>query len=101
MRKFGDVSLFSRVDALGRTPLHVAVARNHVDCARLLLSWGADINAKDVLGRTSLMIAAHRNSFLLTGEEYYADILCTRENCTGRFIARPVKVFPLFPLCLL
>ncbi len=69
MRKYSDVGIFARADSLGRTPLHVAVARNHFDSARLLLSWGADINAKDCLGRTPLMIAAHRNSFILTGED--------------------------------
>lgn len=42
----------------GTTPLHLAAANNHVECVRELIQYGADYNAVDELGRTSLYIAA-------------------------------------------
>ena len=35
------------LDDLGRTPLHEAAESGHVDCARILLGAGADVNACD------------------------------------------------------
>lgn len=42
----------------GTTPLHLAATYNHVDCVRELIQYGADYNAVDERGRTSLYISA-------------------------------------------
>ena len=43
------------------TPLHVAAARNHCKCARVLIDAGADVNAQTVdTGETPLMLAARK-----------------------------------------
>ena len=42
-------------DALGRTSLHIASAQNHNIDMQVLLDLGANINAKDNLGRTPIM----------------------------------------------
>src|SRR2546425_4286027 len=46
----------NRFDSLGRTPLHYAAAGEHFDVVLLLLSSGADVNARDeqVIGNTPL-----------------------------------------------
>ena len=41
------------------TPLHLAVRRGHIEIAKLLLSNGADVNARDFRGWTPLMLAAY------------------------------------------
>jgi len=40
------------------TPLHDAVSNGHIEVIRLLVSRGADINAKNLLGHTPLSLAA-------------------------------------------
>nr|XP_043618178.1 acyl-CoA-binding domain-containing protein 1-like [Erigeron canadensis] len=45
-------------DSEGRTPLHWAVDRGHVEAAELLLSRNADVNIKDNEGQTPLHYAA-------------------------------------------
>lgn len=45
-------------DSEGRTPLHWAVDRGHLDVTELLLSKNADVNAKDNEGQTPLHYAA-------------------------------------------
>ncbi|CAI9086931.1 OLC1v1020867C1 [Oldenlandia corymbosa var. corymbosa] len=45
-------------DSEGRTPLHWAVDRGHLNVAELLLDRGADVNAKDNEGQTPLHYAA-------------------------------------------
>jgi cytohesin len=50
-------------DADGRTPLHYALERCHVEVAELLLRHGADPNARDKDGHTPLYYAA-RNACL-------------------------------------
>ncbi|XP_039266175.2 serine/threonine-protein phosphatase 6 regulatory ankyrin repeat subunit C-like [Styela clava] len=45
-------------DNLGRTPLHVAAMKDHIDCIQFLLSHSADVNAVDSMARTPLMLAA-------------------------------------------
>ena len=46
----------NRFDDLGKTPLHYAVASNHLDIARRLIEAGANVNAHDerVIGNTPL-----------------------------------------------
>lgn len=41
-------------DRFGRTALAYSVLGDRPDCAELLLKTGADINKKDILGRTAL-----------------------------------------------
>jgi ankyrin repeat protein len=52
-------------DELGKTPLHYAVERGHLDVIRILLASGADINAHDehVIGNTPLRDVAANCSF--------------------------------------
>ena len=52
-------------DELGKTPLHYAAERGHLDVMRLLLSSGADVNAHDerVIGNTVLRDVASNCSF--------------------------------------
>uniref|UniRef100_A0A6U0U134 ACB domain-containing protein n=1 Tax=Polytomella parva TaxID=51329 RepID=A0A6U0U134_9CHLO len=45
-------------DEEGRTALHFAADRGHIDVAKVLLSYGADVNAQDVDGSTPLHYAA-------------------------------------------
>lgn len=45
-------------DRDGKTPFHVAVSKGDVEVVRLLLSHGADVNARDKYGATSLHSAA-------------------------------------------
>ncbi|KAI3735430.1 hypothetical protein L6452_14927 [Arctium lappa] len=45
-------------DSEGRTPLHWAVDRGHIDVAELLLDKNADVNLKDNEGQTALHYAA-------------------------------------------
>lgn len=41
------------------TPLHKAVSNGHVECARLLISHGADVNARRARDWTPLLLAAY------------------------------------------
>ena len=52
-------------DELGKTPLHYAAERGHLDVMRLLLASGADVNAHDerVIGNTPLREVAGDCSF--------------------------------------
>ncbi|XP_042388425.1 acyl-CoA-binding domain-containing protein 2-like isoform X1 [Zingiber officinale] len=45
-------------DSEGRTPLHWAVDRGHIDVVQTLLDKNADVNAKDIEGQTPLHYAA-------------------------------------------
>ncbi|KAH9092142.1 hypothetical protein LEN26_018701 [Aphanomyces euteiches] len=100
----GDVNEMERllsheridVDVLGeqsngifhRTPLHWAAVRGQVAAARLLLQNGADIEAKDVLGRTPLAWACYLNHkalvVMLLGE---FDANANARDALGRTIA--------------
>lgn len=51
------------LDKYGRTALHAAVLLAQVELARYLLSKGADINARDRDGRTSLMVSASAGGY--------------------------------------
>jgi ankyrin repeat protein len=48
----------NRRDHVGRTPLHVAILSNSVECANALIDAGARMTARLVGGRTSLHLAA-------------------------------------------
>ena len=52
-------------DDLGKTPLHYAAERGHLDVMKLLLASGADVNAHDerVIGNTPLREVADACSF--------------------------------------
>ncbi|ETS03714.1 ankyrin, partial [Trichoderma reesei RUT C-30] len=43
-------------DADGRTALHIAAYLGRLDCAKTLLSAGADINAVEYSGKTPLQV---------------------------------------------
>ncbi|KAF7700098.1 ankyrin repeat domain-containing protein 13B isoform X1 [Silurus meridionalis] len=45
------------LDPRGRTPLHLAVTLNHLECARVLLHYGADISKENSNGWTVLQEA--------------------------------------------
>lgn len=49
-------------DSIGLTALHWAVKREDLRMVELLLGWGADVNAVDMLNRTALYLAVKRNS---------------------------------------
>jgi uncharacterized protein len=63
----------------GDTPLHVVVWRNDVQGARLLLSAGADVNARGDMGYTPLHIAVSQRNVamaeLLLGAKARADLV--------------------------
>ncbi|XP_036894431.1 ankyrin repeat domain-containing protein 55 [Sturnira hondurensis] len=54
-----DPSILECCDGEGCTPLMHAVSGRQADTVRLLLKMGADINAQDARGRTSLCLAAY------------------------------------------
>ena len=49
-------------DDFNQTPLHWCAKRNVYQCISLLVSKGADINAKDLAGRTPMHIAVQNNA---------------------------------------
>uniref|UniRef100_A0A803QH44 Uncharacterized protein n=1 Tax=Cannabis sativa TaxID=3483 RepID=A0A803QH44_CANSA len=51
----------------GRTPLHVAVAKGHIKCARVLVESGADKDARSRDGRTALYRAAANGDRSMVG----------------------------------
>ncbi|KAF8307882.1 putative proteolysis and peptidolysis-related protein [Clavulina sp. PMI_390] len=53
-----NASLLNAKDADGRTPLHTAASTGSLDSTRYLLDQKADVNARDEMGWTPLMIAA-------------------------------------------
>ena len=56
---YGDFSLANVTDDYGRTPLHHAAINGHITVADFLLANGADINAKDIWGRTPLFVGIY------------------------------------------
>ncbi len=56
-----EFQLARATDGSGRTPLHYAASRGHVEVAGLLLDAGADINATEEDGETPLHFAAWRS----------------------------------------
>eukprot|EP00051_Salpingoeca_urceolata_P030008 m.7844 g.7844 ORF g.7844 m.7844 type:complete len:909 (+) comp3057_c0_seq1:134-2860(+) len=69
------------------TPLHVAAQMNRSDCTKVLLRHGANVNARDSLGRTAMDIATSSTS------QECADLLDTASGGDMRTIMKvPVKV---------
>ena len=68
----------------GTTPLQLATSNNHIDCIRELILNGADYNAVDETGRTSLYIAASLG---------YEDAVLTHlRNAIGRdILSLPIR----------
>jgi len=55
--QFSTSSVVNARDAREWTPLMEAAHKGHIDCTKLLLQRGADINARDRLGLTATHIA--------------------------------------------
>ncbi len=53
-----DARLVDATDARGRTPLHAAVIDRHADAVGCLVELGADVNRRDGLQMTPLVVAA-------------------------------------------
>ena len=51
------------MDGAKRTPLHMAAAYGEAECAKLLIEWGAEMNALDVDGRSPLFFASVNGHF--------------------------------------
>lgn len=49
-------------DSVGKTPLHWAVIRNHLEIAQVLISFGADLKAVDYFNRTAKHFAQATNN---------------------------------------
>ncbi|KFM72269.1 Serine/threonine-protein phosphatase 6 regulatory ankyrin repeat subunit B, partial [Stegodyphus mimosarum] len=77
--KFSKSGCYTAVPHLGgTTPLHLAASNNHIDCVKELIQYGADYNAVDERGRTSLYIAAKAG--------YEECVLAHLKNAVGRDI---------------
>ncbi|WP_298016331.1 ankyrin repeat domain-containing protein [uncultured Castellaniella sp.] len=57
-RAAGLIQAGAQVNRLGWTPLHYAASKGQVETARLLIDWGAIVNAPGPDGTTPLMMAA-------------------------------------------
>jgi hypothetical protein len=69
-----DAGLITKCDSQGRTLLHLAAYHGSREVTLLLLSSGADVNAKDSAGMTPLQYAEGR------GNKDVADILRSKEQ---------------------
>ncbi|KAF4518750.1 hypothetical protein B566_EDAN006154 [Ephemera danica] len=69
-------------DLQGRSPLHVAALHNSVDCIKLLLANGSNLEARDTCGRTPLHAAAAggHKAALETLLRWRADVLAKDEH---------------------
>ena len=56
------LALFASIKADKTPPLHWAAAKNKAETAQLLITWGANVNAKTDKGRTPLHWAARNNA---------------------------------------
>lgn len=59
--RFGDSLLHSR-DSLGRTALHICALNDEIDCARLLIEHGCNLNELNNNYETPLMLTCIKNS---------------------------------------
>ncbi|TSN57722.1 Ankyrin repeat domain-containing protein 13B [Bagarius yarrelli] len=62
------------VDPRGRTPLHLAVTLSHLECARVLLHYGADVSKENSNGWTVL-----QEAISLRDAELVRLVLCHRD----------------------
>ena len=56
----GEANIEAKDRSPGRTALHYAAQQDHTDVTELLLNFGADVNATDLLSRTPLYWASIR-----------------------------------------
>lgn len=70
-------------DSDGRTPLHLAALRNHLDVVDLLLSAGGDLLREDIFGCTPVHIAGLQNQ--VTMVSHMVDALVKDERGTSVF----------------
>jgi hypothetical protein len=75
------VDVDEKDDLWGRTPLHIAAEEGHKEIAELLIAEGADVNAKDDRGETSLDWAEETNN------KEIADLLRKHGGKTGQELA--------------
>jgi ankyrin repeat protein len=66
-------------DGRGLTPLHSAVGYADLDVIRTLVDCGADVNARDALGRTPLMILAHEMEGMRLDDEEAKGLAAMKE----------------------
>ncbi|KAM6958651.1 ankyrin repeat domain-containing protein 13B [Aplochiton taeniatus] len=72
------------LDPRGRTPLHLAVTLGHLDCAQLLLQYGADVSKENRNGWTVLQEAVStRNPELVRLVLRYRDYQRTAKRLAG------------------
>lgn len=61
-----DLSLLNARDADGRTSLHAASSSGALDVARYLIDQNADVNARDAMGWTPMMVAGESSVLVIT-----------------------------------
>jgi ankyrin repeat protein len=66
-------------DGRGLTPLHSAVGYADLDVIRALVDCGADVNARDAIGRTPLMILAHEMEGMRLDDEESNGVAAMKE----------------------
>lgn len=49
-------------DNLGNTPLHLSVTRNNIECTKLLIRAGTQLDVANKAGKTALVIAQEKNN---------------------------------------
>ncbi|XQJ27244.1 ankyrin/TPR repeat protein [Leishmania guyanensis] len=78
----------------GSTPLHIAVEHANSECVRLLCSYGADVSAKNVEGKTPLDLAKVANNTNAVKELEKTQVLPEkRAEAAARFKNQGNKVF--------
>eukprot|EP00359_Climacostomum_virens_P010630 CAMPEP_0204909860 /NCGR_PEP_ID=MMETSP1397-20131031/8489_1 /ASSEMBLY_ACC=CAM_ASM_000891 /TAXON_ID=49980 /ORGANISM="Climacostomum Climacostomum virens, Strain Stock W-24" /LENGTH=280 /DNA_ID=CAMNT_0052079805 /DNA_START=50 /DNA_END=892 /DNA_ORIENTATION=+ len=65
---FKDKDLLNVRDKLSMTGLHWAALRNYPDLVKLLISYGADLNAQDISHRTPLILALKKTNVKVVQE---------------------------------
>ena len=73
----------SRIAVSSVTPLHVAVASQHLELVRFLLEHGASVNAADGRGHTALHFAANHGNLDLTRVLLDSDADPNAKNAAG------------------